>query len=929
MIFPGLYPRSANELFWLMQVFQESVAFLNKENKREISDDEVKGWKQCLLVSSVLFKKLVTTLHTLKCKEMFTVSLCWKYFLVIQELFNAKYDIIFSARLLFAAVAFLVAEHGVMGDPRLHYSGIFGNLEALGVSLGGPSVEQGDLDQILRQFFDKQCRLVKDGCVDGSIKEYKGALVLTKQEETPTADRLQVYTSSSNIQKLDIWLCGVFPQNLLNVTSVDTMAQLSNCEGELQVLQASAGHSPSKRKKKRRSKRTYLTAASKKARSGSYSRSGTSGWLWANTASPYHSCRTTSLRHNVDDGQPEYSEDRMNSDSMENLNWAANVALTDQTQALNEFSEALGYLVDSWASTFCEPLSQAERDSKVRFWGDRVAEEINNLSRRVCDYYRIRPDASRDFRRPSTVSILNRTSDKLMTNVSRASTHLTVKQSAAKMVLDTTTKLYYLLLPVVVYEAHHVAEERDEMPDLFHNQKFLASLFCLCFDALSYAYCVHLHDLPELRAIFDVEFFELWKAAEPVQRADFFIPVTVRRHIAWVEEQLMERYVFQYSKQKIFPPLKQYMKGRESREISTAGAILNQFTDICRRVPASVGLLLKKVSRLGAGRVEFLVDTLNLPSRVPEDHPHVYGLRKLDVGSVVWTVFMHCISNVQVFCDFLDIESRSDFAAAPRTIDQLVLCCVYGTCKLLNYRIAFADVVKGYERFAGTGPQASSTIYNLTLKVKNDDGTETLSHGENIISLYNKEFLGLTRGFLHIFKGRIVGALERGGVSALLLRLPRTTLDSIPTELGGQSTKKQLMRCGPVNLLVSRVEDKAGGEYQHYYNNVDIHLDLNANNAEYGPNSGLLALSSAAENALRMKPCSKRPREDEENDLEATYAKSVRDSPVSVGTDEYVENINPSNFHTPVKKSGRGSQVLFRRQSSHKLLCSKENQRTC
>lgn len=768
-----------------------------------------------------------------------------------------------SLGLLFITVSFLVVENGFIQHSDFPTKGSWSQVDSIAAAVGTRLwlCKEENLSTIRSRFFESLHFLISHGKIEG---------IIGPCHSDGTSEFLQIQCGYNLSDRLETACKRVYLQGVLSLFNLEFVAEVSNTpKGVLDHSEHPPNdfHVPRKPDAQR-----VLRNPNPLSTNNSVASAGSGGWLWTNTASPHHSCKTSSVRFNPETGHPELTEDRMNCESMENLSWATTILSTDQTKILQQFVESLNQ------------LAGGHRD-KVSHWESIISTTVESLRKRAHEHYKLHGDSSyRDFNHPLSLSIFRGASQ------SQQQTDWSAKQAAAKLVLDNATKLFYMILPAVIENVSTQITDKTAIVGLLCRGSFLSGLLSVCFDAMAYAYSLSTHNVKQLEEIFDVDLFEVWKVIEPVLHVQVSIPTTVRRHLSWLEEQLLERYILQKNPLKITASLEKHATSRRVSELCNASSIRNELLRLCTCLPASVGLFLKKVARMGASRIEFLIESFNIVSRISDDHPNAGLVKQINVASVAWTVYMYCISNTNVFCEFFGNPE------IPRTIDQLVLCSVYATFKMLGFRIEFADVVQAYAQFCGNSEYAASTVFNLSMKKPFQNSRD--SKGGKIISLYNEEFLPLTRNFLQILKAKIFDA--GGGksrISTLIIRLPRTRLNNVPVELGGSASSVRGLSGGPGNLVVSLDNFDENDSSQKYYNVVDLHSSPGSPPAENDPNFGLLALCSAADIELRTKPGNKRLREDFRGECE--QRKSVRDSPVSVHNEEGQENISPNHFETP------------------------------
>ncbi|XP_061194393.1 retinoblastoma-associated protein-like isoform X1 [Saccostrea echinata] len=122
----------------------------------------------------------------------------------------------------------------------------------------------------------------------------------------------------------------------------------------------------------------------------------------------------------------------------------------------------------------------------------------------------------------------------------------------------------------------------------------------------------------------------------------------------------------------------------------------------------SLTIFLNKVCRLGFHRLEQLTSLLNIPK---------------DLQHKIWTCFEYCIT-------------KKTGLLKNRHLDQLMLCSVYGICKVAEKEIKFKVIIRTYSEL----PDASPSVYRHAL----------IERGEydSIIGFYNRVFMHNMKGYI-------------------------------------------------------------------------------------------------------------------------------------------------------------------------------------
>lgn len=122
----------------------------------------------------------------------------------------------------------------------------------------------------------------------------------------------------------------------------------------------------------------------------------------------------------------------------------------------------------------------------------------------------------------------------------------------------------------------------------------------------------------------------------------------------------------------------------------------------------SLAIFLNKVCRLGYHRLEQLFSLLFLPK---------------DIQQRIWTCLEYCVT-------------KRTGLLKNRHLDQIMLCSVYGICKVMEREIKFKDIIRTYSEL----PQASPNVYRRALI----EGCEY----DSIIVFYNRVFMHNMKNFI-------------------------------------------------------------------------------------------------------------------------------------------------------------------------------------
>jgi retinoblastoma-like protein 1 len=133
----------------------------------------------------------------------------------------------------------------------------------------------------------------------------------------------------------------------------------------------------------------------------------------------------------------------------------------------------------------------------------------------------------------------------------------------------------------------------------------------------------------------------------------------------------------------------------------------------------SIKVFFQKVSKLAAVRIQFLCGRLQQSQQVAD---HV----------------LHALNHA------LNHETGLFFN---RHIDQVILCCLYGICKVSKANVAFRDIIYHYRKQPQCKPYVFRNVL-LDAAVNKNVGKVGQARTGDIIKFYNEVFVPSTKSFL-------------------------------------------------------------------------------------------------------------------------------------------------------------------------------------
>lgn len=175
----------------------------------------------------------------------------------------------------------------------------------------------------------------------------------------------------------------------------------------------------------------------------------------------------------------------------------------------------------------------------------------------------------------------------------------------------------------------------------------------------------------------------------------------------------------------------------------------------CQERPGSVTLnmFFNKVLQLAYHRLHTMCNMMNLNK---------------ELNRLMWTCVEHCITN-------------KPWLLRGRHLDQIIMCCMYGVCKVRDCELKFKEIVNMYR---GLPNAVSQTYRNVYMGADKE--------GVSIIAFYNEAFIPETREYIHKFQ----------------VNISASNLSPVPTRCQATATQATPIYQVPgANLYISPMKD--------------------------------------------------------------------------------------------------------------------------
>ena len=296
--------------------------------------------------------------------------------------------------------------------------------------------------------------------------------------------------------------------------------------------------------------------------------------------------------------------------------------------------------------------------------------------------------------------------------------------------LQLGRRLYYKML-LAFLEAEERRLHQTNFAMLLNNDAFHTSLLACCLESVFASYSTAHMAFPAILQHLELQPFDFGKVIESFIKHEPRLPDHLKRHFAEVEAKIVECLAWQEGS-----PLHALMS--EYDAALTAGSAVDSPARGApppgsTRAKAALEQFVKKCLYLGAKRIQDLCLRLLLPSSLVQQ---------------VWAV-------VKLVLD------KARHLLVGRHLDQLLMCAVYGVCKVNQRPVTFRHIIEQYRRQNGASPR---TFREVRMRNATDPP-------QDIIQFYNVVFIPAMKDHLLLAcssSSNVPTATAPGGISAAL-----------------------------------------------------------------------------------------------------------------------------------------------------------------
>ena len=234
--------------------------------------------------------------------------------------------------------------------------------------------------------------------------------------------------------------------------------------------------------------------------------------------------------------------------------------------------------------------------------------------------------------------------------------------------LELSERLYFkMLLSFLMAEEKRLG--KSDFSELLANEAFHTSLLACCLESVFASYSTQGMGFPEVLRVLSLKAFDFAKVIESFIRHEPHLPAHLKLHFEKVESKIIESLAWCDDS-----PLHSLMAEYDaSRSAGAAGASSAGPS----RARAALEQFVRKYLFHAAKRIQELCLRLLLDAALTQQ---------------VWDVSK------------LVIDSARDLLVG-RHLDQILMCAVYGVCKVNQRQVTFRQIIEQYKRQPGASPR--------------------------------------------------------------------------------------------------------------------------------------------------------------------------------------------------------------------------------
>jgi len=258
--------------------------------------------------------------------------------------------------------------------------------------------------------------------------------------------------------------------------------------------------------------------------------------------------------------------------------------------------------------------------------------------------------------------------------------------------LELSERLYFkMLLSFLMAEEKRLGN--SDFSELLANEAFHTSLLACCLESVFASYSTPGMGFPEVLRVLSLKAFDFAKVIESFIRHEPHLPAHLKLHFADVESKIIESLAWCDDS-----PLHSLMAEYDATLLAAGASSAGP-----SRARAALEQFVRKYLYLAAKRIQELCQRLLLDAALTQQ---------------VWDVFLFIINSAR---DLL----------VGRHLDQILMCAVFGVCKVNQRQVTFRQIIEQYKRQPGASPRTFREVRMATVEEEPQD----------IIQFYNMIFI--------------------------------------------------------------------------------------------------------------------------------------------------------------------------------------------
>ncbi|CAG9322649.1 unnamed protein product [Blepharisma stoltei] len=371
------------------------------------------------------------------------------------------------------------------------------------------------------------------------------------------------------------------------------------------------------------------------------------------------------------------------------LNWDENENKIDIHSNLNE--------IPAQSSPFVVPPTPMTSAMEMNSWLSNVLDEnLDYQLREICK--KLSPDISEEieirlerqsntiedlFTQRGVISINGNDRGCLVQYFDSIDGMMAPSASKSNHKVQEVKKLYKCYLIKMIKEEMS-KEELENVLLVMKNDAFHQSLYACCLESILYAYSVTSISFEDVLHFTHVLPFEFWKQINKFGKIDSTMPLQLKRHFKEIEIKILSHLGWKEDSP-VYGVIKQVISNNESCDINHK----------------SFQMYFRRFLSQAAQKILDLTNAINAPEHVKEK---------------IWSSLKYLLSEkTEILIN--------------RHLDQLILCTIYGVCKLSECPMNFKTLMEKYSSFYNEEEGLFNHVYIDTGRY------------EDIIKFYNKIYI--------------------------------------------------------------------------------------------------------------------------------------------------------------------------------------------